>query len=189
MQTLHFDGKDKNGKKIKVPTEVLRSWIDSSGKSIFLLSSGLYCTKNGEIVSSLENLDILKAEEVIGEHPSGKPKMRFVESAQYTQAKRWWETVGKAKSEEFYKLKNQHLQALQQEGVPELEEGATVYDVMYSRQPSGSRGRAGLVGPEMFGEWFTDIPPWWGHADMIDIGGYRYKKDQAEQEFEEVVNG
>ncbi|MFH1952579.1 MAG: hypothetical protein ABIL06_13280 [Pseudomonadota bacterium] len=198
MQILHVQETTKDGKKISKTIEVIRSWIDSSGKSIYHFADGKFGFKSGAYIRSLEDLDILKAEEVIGETPAGKPKTRPVESFAYAQAKRWWDAIGKAQSEEYYAKERMDLEARHLSGVPELpKEGTAALDgASYTRQPVEAIGRKNLTNPSHYGRWFgKDRPGWWGYADLIEMAGYRYRRVLVEdgevyplEEVPEAVN-
>ena len=178
MQKLIADGINEDGEKVKVPVFISRSWIDSSGKSVFLHQDGRYLDRNAHPFKSLADFDILKKEEVVGRKDNGQLKTREVHSVDYAAAKRWWENWGEAESAEYYNKQQTAQEKLYNQGVPVIPPGGMteLEQAQYSRQPLDSKGDQHITKPATFGKWFDGMPDWWGHADLIEINGYRYRR-------------
>ncbi len=143
---------------------VIRSWQESSGSQIYLHTNGVYGYKDGSPVKNIREFDIIG-------HP-----------VQKKAAIAWWERAGKKMSEEYYKKQEEAIEKSIGE-IPVIEGDSSNLDsAQYSRRLVSDRSKKAWSEPNTWFEWFDTRPDWWGYAAIIEIGNYRYKKIDIEDE-------
>ena len=149
----------KGGSRTK-EVSVIRSWQESDGAQIYLHSDGVYGYKDGAPVRKAEELAII-----------GDP-------IQSKMARTWWARKGEALSREYYARLQAEIEERQMDGVPVPVEGesSALDAITYMRRPVGGKGKKSFSDPSTWPEYgFNDRPDWWGHAGMIELGGYHYE--------------
>lgn len=138
------------------PVQILRTWLDASGKSVYLHANGRYAYKDGAPLKSSAELDLIS------------------DRGQRTLAKAWWERFGGKESAEYYAA----LDAKQLEAAGDFQESAVdISDldaILYVRRPTGKK-KGAITSPHAWMEWFTKRPDWWGQAKKIDFPDYAYE--------------
>ncbi|MBC2712056.1 MAG: hypothetical protein HGJ94_14050 [Desulfosarcina sp.] len=160
MQDLYVKVKDpETGQTSQKKVTVIRSWSDVSGAHVYLHANGVYGYKDASPIRTEADLTVIT-----------NPR-------QNQQAKKWWRMVGQEMSRKYYDDQNRVLDELNARGVPDLDAGALDLDaVLYSRRPIKDRRAAAYSDPTLWPVWFTlGRPEWWGHAGVIEIGGFRYQ--------------
>lgn len=145
MQTLYVKQADGSTR----PVHVHRSWLDISGRQIFLHHDGTYGDKAGVPIRDVAELSGLS------------PEHR-------RQALAWWERTGKALSESHCQSLAEHSQRIAgdfQEALAAASASTILDAVLYTRR----QGKKGAVSAAK--SWldygFTARPDWWGQATMI----------------------
>jgi hypothetical protein len=138
------------------PVQILRTWLDASGKSVFLHADGRYAYKDGAPLKSPDELDLIS------------------DRGQRTLARAWWERFGRKESEEYYRT----LEEKQLEAAGDFQESAgdtsDLDAILYVRRPTGKK-KGAVTSPHAWMEWFTKRPDWWGQAKKIDFADYTYE--------------
>jgi len=167
-QTLYVKTTGKDGKSALKPVHVIRSWQESSGAQLYLHTNGIYGYKDGSPVRKVEEFDIIG------------------DKIQKKGAIAWWERKGKDLSAKYYKDQEKRLMKELQSDIRIIEGDKSDLDIVqYVRRLVTDRRKNAWSEPQTWFEWFTTRPDWWGHADLIEIAGYRYKTIDQE-EIEEV---
>ncbi|MDD4339210.1 MAG: hypothetical protein PHV00_05970 [Syntrophales bacterium] len=136
--------------------QIVRSWLDASGRSVYLHTSGRYAHKDGSPLKSRDELGI------IGDR------------VQREMALSWWSRVGEAESKKFYA----DLETLQAAAAGDFQEAPAdlgeLDRVMYTRR-AAKKPTAATSAPKTWREWFAQRPDWWGQAKRVDFADYTYQ--------------
>lgn len=138
------------------PVQILRTWLDASGKSVYLHANGRYAYKDGAPLKAPDELDLIS------------------DRGQRTLAKAWWERFGLKESTQYYAA----LEEKQLEAAGDFQEGSMdtsdLDAILYIRRPTGKK-KGAITSPHAWMEWFTKRPDWWGQAKKIDFADYAYE--------------
>jgi len=158
---------------VKTPTgqkavQILRTWLDASGKSVYLHANGRYAYKDGAPLKSKGELDLI------------------ADRGQRTLAQAWWDRYGEKESISYYA----DLEAKQLEAAGDFRESAMDLSdldaILYMRRPTG-RKKGAVTKPHSWMEWFSRRPDWWGQAKRIDFADYAYEMAEMQAEAPEEV--
>lgn len=164
-QKLYVKSTDENGKTAMKEVHIIRSWQESSGTQIYLHANGVYGYKDGSPVRDVKEFTII-----------GDPVQRKAAAA-------WWNRAGKTISEDFYKRQEEMIETRTLADVPVIEGDVSDLDTaLYSRRPVTDRSRNAFSEPTTWFDWFDKRPDWWGHAPLIEIGGFRYKMTEVPED-------
>ena len=161
-QTLHVKLRKPDGGETTVKVKVIRSWADSSGRSVFLHSDGRYAYKSGAPLREENELDIISN----------------VHHRRVAQA--WWKAIGEERSRQYY----EQLDVLEAERAGDhraVEGSDSELDmVLYSKRKAGSNDEwsdpLGWIGT------FDKRPDWWGIAPFIRFEQWEYQMFDPEDE-------
>jgi hypothetical protein len=164
-QKLFVKTTDEEGKSGLKEVHIIRSWQESSGLQLYLHKNGIYGYKDESPVMKVREFDII-----------GDP-------IQKKAALAWWNRAGKKLSEEFYKKRDEEIE----KGLgymPVIEGDDSNLDAaQYIRRLISDRSKKAWSEPSTWFDWFKEgRPEWWGSANLIEIGHYRYKKMDLENE-------
>lgn len=165
MQTLFIQekrGLDASGKQIKAEraVQIIRSWSDSSGKSLYLHASGIYGYKDGAPAKDASEFDLIG------------------NKLQRQAAEAWWQRKGKKLSEEYYGKKEESERKALLESTPDFASvGLNILDqALYARRPAAKRQNALFTEGMHWWEFgFKDRPPWWGYLVKAEDASWYYK--------------
>lgn len=152
--------KDPQTGKLKTVV-ILRSWIDASGRQVFLHGDGHYGYKDGAPLKSRGELDII-----------GDPRQR-------EPALAWWDRGGEEASRQYYENLQQRMRESVGDFRPELPDETALDAVTYVRRPRGKK-RGAVSSPRTWMEWFPKRPDWWGQAQRVDFLDYTYEMTSPE---------
>lgn len=144
--------KGTNVKKIKI----IRTYLDSSGKAVYLHADGRYALKDGTPLKSAADLDII-----------GNPVHREA-------ALRWWKFNGEAESEAYYQTQTQKERDLVGDFQTESLMSESELDVITYVRRDSTKKKTAVSAPHTWMEWFDRRPDWWGQADSIRFKDYEY---------------
>jgi hypothetical protein len=150
----------RSGANTSMTVKVLRSWANSSGGNLFLHHNGVYGYKDGApVMSEKELTDVIHA------------------PVQLNLALRWWRSLGKKLSEDYYAAQQQAELSASSDFRP-LDDGAnsTLDMTMYRRR--GVKTGSAVSGAKSWMEMgFPDRPDWWGQARLIEVGEWIYERE------------
>ncbi|MFZ5773072.1 MAG: hypothetical protein ACOY4W_16755 [Thermodesulfobacteriota bacterium] len=148
----------KPGTKTALTVKVLRSWANSRGGTIYLHHNGVYGYKDGSPVLSEQEL----ADNI---HAPVQKKL----------ALRWWKSVGRRLSEDFYAAREQ-MEISSSSDFQQLDDGANSALDMALYRRRGVKPGAAVSGPKSWMELgFPSRPDWWGQARLIEVGIWIYE--------------
>ena len=152
---------------VKIPgggqkqVHILRTWLDASGKSVYLHTDGRYAYKDAAPLKNRGELDM------IGDR------------GQRTLAHAWWDRFGEKESLAYYAaIEAKQLEAAGdfRELAPDLSE---LDAILYIRRPVGKK-KGAVTAPHAWMEWFGKRPDWWGQAQKIAFMDYAYEVAEIE---------
>ncbi len=152
--------KSQDGKST-IPVQILRSFSDSAGQSVFLHMNGTYGDKLGSPVKSLADLQSLP-------------------EPHRSRAISWWERIGRKQSEEHYK-KIAEADAARagdfQEALAADEFNSELDCLLYTRRTieNGKKGPAASAPKSWMECGFSTRPDWWGQAASIAFKDFAYE--------------
>jgi hypothetical protein len=163
-QKLFVKTTDEEGKSGLKEVHVIRSWQESSGLQLYLHKNGIYGYKDESPVMNVREFDII-----------GDP-------IQKKAALAWWNRIGKKVSAEFYKKRDEKIEKGLGD-IPIIEGDDSNLDAaQYARRLISDRSKNAWSDSSTWFDWFDSRPDWWGYAGIIEIGNYRYKKMDLENE-------
>lgn len=164
-QKLFVKSTDENGKIYMKEVFIIRSWQESTGNQIYLHANGVYGYKDGSPVRNDKEFNIIGS------------------LVQRNAALAWWNRKGKTLSEDYYRRQAEMVETRILADVPVVEGDASDLDtVLYSRRPVSDRSKNAFSEPTTWFDWFDKRPDWWGHAPLIEIGGFRYKMIETSED-------
>ena len=163
MQKLFVKEKDKDGKTGLRSVHIIRSWQESDGKQIYLHHNGIYGYKDGSPIKNVEEFGIIN------------------DPHQKKLAEAWWDRSGKVFSEKYHADAEKAMEA-RQAGIEGVTASTSDLDAaQYVRRLITNRKKDAWSEPL---SWFecapNGRPEWWGKANIIEIGDYRYKRIDTE---------
>jgi hypothetical protein len=164
MQTLYLKIVNPDGTAGRKKVTIVRSWHEGSGRIIYLHQNGVYGYKDGSPVKDLRELDTIS-------DPYSKKLAVF-----------WWNSNGKLLSDEYYRKQGEHLERLAARAAGQAAPGdnSGCDQIYYMRRPVKNRARSAFSDPATWSSFFDRRPDWWGAANVIEIGEWRYERVDPE---------
>lgn len=146
---------------------IIRTWLDASGKSVYLHADGHYGYKDGSPLKARSELDLIG------------------DKTQRALAQAWWDRFGQKQSESYYAA----LEATNLEAAGDFREvpvdTSELDAILYIRRPVG-RKKGAVSSPHSWMEWFSKRPDWWGQAKKIDFADYVYEISEIQPDTDET---
>ncbi len=168
-QTLMVKLRRPDGTETTVKVRIIRSWGDSSGRSVFLHADGRYAYKSGAPLRDERELDII----------SNFHHRRVAQA--------WWKVVGEKRSREYYV--QQAAMEAERAGDHRTVDGADseLDMVLYCKRSAGSNDSWG--DPLGWMGSFRKRPDWWGVAPFIRFEQWEYQLFESRDEQGESAVG
>jgi hypothetical protein len=154
----------KTGKQVRRVKKVvvIRSWQKADGAQLYFHSNGTYGYKDGSPVrtrAELEDPGLIGNEE--------QRKLALV----------WWDRKGVDESKKYYASQAERSRLVAERSPGVMRQVDSDLDIiMYMRRPLADRRRAAFGEPFTWFTMFENRPGWWGDAEIIEVGQYRYEK-------------